>query len=285
MRGRSFSGGISKDWGSLARPVRNGSDVLALARSFLEARSASRLVNRVHFFCNRFRVGRTHGRTLHRRFWTISRIGPALIEAPFIALAGALGAIAYARMRPAYAPLAAAAAFTICEWLRSIGVLAAPFDQLGYTQADTPLRASPPTREPTASRSSCARSGVRRGLAASPNLAPSARSARGDGHSHPGAGRSGRRACLPPPTIPVVAVQGNIPQSFKWNSLGLAVRRYTAMTLASLTYIRDWSFGRRRRSRRRSTSTRICSASFQTSHAGLAARSSPAASIQRPPSL
>ena len=68
-------------------------------------------------------------------------MGPALIEAPFFALAGALAAVAYARMHPSVAPLGAAAAFAICEWLRSIGPLAAPFDQLGYTQAESPLRA------------------------------------------------------------------------------------------------------------------------------------------------
>src|SRR5579863_3674194 len=67
--------------------------------------------------------------------------GPALIEAPFFALAAALAAIAYKFVRPSLAPLGAAAAFALCEWLRSVGVLGAPFDQLGYTQAETPLRA------------------------------------------------------------------------------------------------------------------------------------------------
>jgi apolipoprotein N-acyltransferase len=38
---------------------------------------------------------------------------------------------------------------------------------------------------------------------------------------------------LPPTTIPVAAIQGNIAQSFKWNALLLAVRRYTAMTRAA----------------------------------------------------
>ncbi|MGA8533962.1 MAG: hypothetical protein WB615_07620, partial [Candidatus Tumulicola sp.] len=67
--------------------------------------------------------------------------GPALVEAPFFALAGVLAAIAYRYMPPAVAPLGAAAGFTLAEWIRSIGVLGAPFDQLGYTQADSPLRA------------------------------------------------------------------------------------------------------------------------------------------------
>ena len=67
--------------------------------------------------------------------------GPALLEAPFFALAGMLAAVAYRRMAPGLAPLGAAAAFTVASGCRSIGVLGAPFDQLGYTQAGTPLRA------------------------------------------------------------------------------------------------------------------------------------------------
>jgi apolipoprotein N-acyltransferase len=35
---------------------------------------------------------------------------------------------------------------------------------------------------------------------------------------------------LPPPAIPVAAIQGNIAQSLKWNALDLAVTRYTLMT-------------------------------------------------------
>jgi apolipoprotein N-acyltransferase len=35
---------------------------------------------------------------------------------------------------------------------------------------------------------------------------------------------------VPPPTIRVAAIQGNIAQSFKWSSLNLAVKRYTSMT-------------------------------------------------------
>ena len=73
MRGRPFSGNVSEARRGLARPVRNGNAVLALARRFLEARRATRLVSRVHFFCNRLCVGRPHGRTLYRRLRTVSR--------------------------------------------------------------------------------------------------------------------------------------------------------------------------------------------------------------------
>jgi apolipoprotein N-acyltransferase len=157
--------------------------------------------------------------------------GPALIEAPFFALAGALAAFAYAHMHRAIAPLGAAAAFTICEWLRSIGGLAVPFDQLGYTQADSPLRAiaayagtygitfalcvlgaygADALRHHT-----WRRFGIAVAIVAIASMACwSAWPARK----------------LPPPTIRVAAIQGNIAQSFKWSSLGLAVRRYSAMT-------------------------------------------------------
>ncbi|MBV9719109.1 MAG: apolipoprotein N-acyltransferase [Candidatus Eremiobacteraeota bacterium] len=159
--------------------------------------------------------------------------GPALFEAPFVALAGALAAIGYARMSPNLAPLGAAAAFTVCEWLRSIGILAAPFDQLGYTQADTPLRvfaAYAGTYGTTfvlcAIGAYLADALHRRtwrslaiALATVTVLGLAAWSA-----------WPARR--LPPPKIPVAAIQGNIAQSFKWNprGLSLAVRRYSSMT-------------------------------------------------------
>jgi apolipoprotein N-acyltransferase len=157
--------------------------------------------------------------------------GPALIEAPFFALAGVLASIAYARVRPIYAPLAAAAGFTLCEWLRSVGVLAAPFDQLGYTQADTPLRVI---------AAYLGTYGITLALCIAGAYAADA--------LHRKTWRPLTIALvaiavvttvawafwparhLRTPTIAVAAVQGNIPQSFKWNALGLAVFRYTDMT-------------------------------------------------------
>ncbi|MDP9018694.1 MAG: apolipoprotein N-acyltransferase, partial [Candidatus Eremiobacteraeota bacterium] len=64
---------------------------------------------------------------------------PALVEGLYVGAAAALAALAFKRAPAAFAPLAAAAAFTIMEWVRSIGVVGVPFGQLGYTQADTPL--------------------------------------------------------------------------------------------------------------------------------------------------
>jgi apolipoprotein N-acyltransferase len=157
--------------------------------------------------------------------------GPALIEAPFFALAGGLAAVAYRHMRPGVAPLGAAAAFTICEWLRSIGVLGMPFDQLGYSQADSPLRviaAYAGTYGITfalctlgAYLADALRRQTWRPLAVAASMIAVATTA---------AWIAWPARKLVPPTIPVAAIQGNIAQSFKWNSLGLAVRRYTAMT-------------------------------------------------------
>ncbi|MBV8198697.1 MAG: apolipoprotein N-acyltransferase [Candidatus Eremiobacteraeota bacterium] len=157
--------------------------------------------------------------------------GPALIEAPFIAIAGALGALAYARMRPDVAPLGAAAAFTVAEWLRSIGVLAMPFDQLGYTQAETPLRvlaAYAGTYGITfvlCVFGAYLADGVHRRkwrsfVIATVTLALATLAA----------WIAWPARSLATPSIRVAAVQGNIAQSFKWNSLRLAVERYSLMT-------------------------------------------------------
>jgi apolipoprotein N-acyltransferase len=165
------------------------------------------------------------------RFGPFVPIAAGLIEAPSFAIAGALAAAAYARTRPSLAPLAAAAAFTLCEWARSVGVLGAPFDQLGYTQADGPLRAiaayagtygitfalcvlgaylADAVRRRTW-RSCAVAWGTVAAIALVAWIAWPART-------------------LAPPAIRVAAVQGNIAQSLKWNNLDLAIRRYTSLT-------------------------------------------------------
>lgn len=178
-------------------------------------------------------VGHTVGRYIGI-FGPFLAFGPALFEAPFFALAGALAAIAYARMQPNVAPLGAAAAFTTCEWLRSIGILAAPFDQLGYTQADSPLRviaAYAGTYGITfalCTIGAYAADALRRRTWQPLIVAVSAVALLTFAAWSAWPARN-----LAPPTIPVAAIQGNIAQSFKWNALGLAVHRYTAMTRAA----------------------------------------------------
>jgi len=165
------------------------------------------------------------------RFGPIVPLGPAIVEAPYFAAAGALSAAAYRRARPALAPLAAAAAFTLCEWARSVGVLGAPFDQLGYTQAGGPLRAI---------AAFAGTYGITFALCVLGAYLADAvvrRSWRTCAIAWAGVVVAALAAwlawparTLPPPTIRVAAVQGNIPQSLKWNNLDLAVRRYTALT-------------------------------------------------------
>jgi apolipoprotein N-acyltransferase len=64
---------------------------------------------------------------------------PAVIEGSAFAVAGALAAFALQRAPRELAPLAAAAAFALCEWLRSNGPLGVPFGNLSYTQAEGPF--------------------------------------------------------------------------------------------------------------------------------------------------
>src|SRR5947209_5726006 len=68
----------------------------------------------------------------------------AAILALYVGAAGAFAHLAYVRAHPAVAPLAAAASFVVFEWVRSIGPLGVPFEILGYTQVETPLRVYAP---------------------------------------------------------------------------------------------------------------------------------------------
>jgi apolipoprotein N-acyltransferase len=166
------------------------------------------------------------------KYAAILPVGAAFIVAPSFGIAGALASIAYTRVRPGVAPLAAAAIFTFCEWIRSIGVLGAPFDQLGYTQAGTPLRAIAAfagtygiTFVLCVLGAYLADAIHRRtwrplALACAAVILVTAASWLAWPARH-----------LPAPTIPVAAIQGNIAQSIKWkDNLDLAVERYTSMT-------------------------------------------------------
>lgn len=155
------------------------------------------------------------------------------IEAIAVALAALLGFLARSRAHPALAPLGTALGFTILEWARSIGALGVPFGQLGYTQADTPLRAL---------AAFIGTNGITLALCiAGAYLANAIASQRWR--------RFVVAACaiaavtlvayiawparhVPPPNIPVAAVQGNITQSLKWTpgALTEAIYRYETMT-------------------------------------------------------
>jgi apolipoprotein N-acyltransferase len=154
-----------------------------------------------------------------------------------IALAGVLTVLARSRTSPALLPLAAATAFSVMEWLRSIGIAGVPFAQLGVTQVETPLRAL---------GAYIGTSGITFAVFALGGYAAYAL------HS-----RAWRAfiACAavvvvattaawyawparhaPAATVPVVAVQGNITQTLKWQpgSLEHAIDVYTAMTRTAI---------------------------------------------------
>ncbi len=145
----------------------------------------------------------------------------------------ALYAVAQKRAAAYLAPLAGAAAFAALEFVRSIGPVGIPFAQLGYTQADTPLRifaaygGSYFVTFVLCAIGAYAAYAMRRRTARPFLIAAAAIALAWTGCwlAWPA-----RRAL--PPTIPVAAIQGNIVQTLKWQpgSLALAVHRYSAMT-------------------------------------------------------
>ena len=167
-------------------------------------------------------------------FGFLTVLGPALIEAPYVALAAAGASLAYTYAPGVLAPLSAAAAFALFEWLRSVGAMGMPFAQIGYSQVGdvfAPLAAYGGTIFVTFVISSIGalvawvvldRSRAIQAMFAciaialvtlAGNLAWPARHA-------------------PAPTIPVAAIQGNIRQAVKWDpqSFVISNRRYIAMT-------------------------------------------------------
>lgn len=158
---------------------------------------------------------------------------PAVAEGLAFALAGVGSALAYRFAPRALAPLAAAAIFTIFEWLRSVGTLGVPFAQLGYTQADTPLAVF---------AAYAGTAGVTFVLCALGAYFAHAITYRRNAELLVALTVLGlawgscwlawpaRHAAAP--TMRVAAIQGNIPQSVKAvrGSLSLGLRRYTRLT-------------------------------------------------------
>ncbi len=169
-------------------------------------------------------------------FWAAAAVFiTSMYEALAWGATGALAVLARKRAPAALAPLSIAAAFAVFEMLRSIGVLGVPFAQLGYSQADTPLRVFAAyagtyglTFVLCALGAYIADAIARRTLRALALFLAALAAAWGIcWFAWPA-----RHAA--PPTIPIAAVQGNIAQTLKWQpgSLALAVRRYTTMTRA-----------------------------------------------------
>lgn len=158
---------------------------------------------------------------------------PTAIEGLYVGVAAAFASLAFARAPRAAAPLAAAAAFTIFEWLRSVGIMGAPFAQLGYSQADTPLAVF---------AAYIGTFGVTFVICTIGAYVAQAVALRSNGRLFYALGALFLAWCVcwyawparsaAAPTIRVAAVQGNISQDVKWNAqtLALAVKRYTSLT-------------------------------------------------------
>lgn len=160
----------------------------------------------------------------------------AAVDALAWALAGAAYAYARGRAPAPLAALAGAAAFAVTEWLRSIGPTGIPFAQLGYTQADTPLRVFAAyigtfgVTFVVCSIGAFAAEAFRQR-----RVVPFAIFAGALALAWTGCWIAWPARHTPPATIPVAAIQGNIVQTLKWQpgSLQLAVARYTSMTRAT----------------------------------------------------
>jgi apolipoprotein N-acyltransferase len=158
---------------------------------------------------------------------------PALIDALAFAFTALLTQVARSYVPAWLVPAAGAAAFTLFEWLRSIGVTGVPFAQIGYTQTGTALAVFAAyigcfgvtfivvlvgayIAHAVSARRAAPLAAVVIAVAAAWFYCYSAWPA--------------RQAA--PPTMRVAAVQGNIAQSIKWDpqTLPRSVERYTAMT-------------------------------------------------------
>lgn len=158
---------------------------------------------------------------------------PALVEGFAVACAAALASAAF-RLAPGWmAPAAAAAAFTVFEWLRSIGYTAVPFAQIGYTQTDTALRVFAPyagcygVTFVVMALGAYISQAVARRRVAKLAVAVAVLAVLWAGAYAAWPARSAAA-----PSVRVAAVQGSIPQTIKWHpeNLRLAVQRYMAMS-------------------------------------------------------
>src|SRR5579863_3713847 len=163
----------------------------------------------------------------------VAVIAASALEALALGAAAALGALAQARAPRRLAPLGVAFAFAILEWLRSIGPIGNPFAQLGFSQAEAPTRifaayigANGVTLIVCIAGAYLADAIVRRTWRNAAVVAATIVAV------WTAAWIAWPARTLPPPTVRVAAVQGNIAQSLKWvpGSLDKAVATYVTMT-------------------------------------------------------
>ncbi|MDQ6826655.1 MAG: apolipoprotein N-acyltransferase [Candidatus Eremiobacteraeota bacterium] len=166
-------------------------------------------------------------------------LGPAVLEGFYFGLAAACAAFAYRFASRGAAPIAAAAGFTICEWMRSIGPIGVPFGQLGYSQLETPLAVF---------AAYAGTYGVTFTVCVIGAYIADAITYRNNARLLYalatltvcwGAAWSAWPARhMQPPTVRVAAIQGNIAQSVKWSSKALqtAVRRYSSLSLQTAAF-------------------------------------------------
>jgi apolipoprotein N-acyltransferase len=158
---------------------------------------------------------------------------PALVDALSFG-AAALCFKAALQYAPAWlAPLAGAAAFTVFEWFKSIGVVGIPFAQVGYTQTGSPLGLFAAYIGCYGVTFVVMLLGAYIAYAISQRRAAPLAAA-------VGVVAAAWFACYaawparhaPPPSLRVAAVQGNIAQSIKWDpqTLPRSVARYTQLT-------------------------------------------------------
>ena len=158
---------------------------------------------------------------------------PALIEALAFALTASCMKIAQ-RIAPDWlVPLAAASAFTVFEWLRSVDYTAVPFAQIGYTQTSTPLAVFAAYIGSFGITFVIMLLGGYIAYAiARRRVAPLAIVVAVIAAGWYAAFAFWPARHTPPPTLRVAAVQGNIAQTIKWNKdqLPRNVATYTRLT-------------------------------------------------------
>ena len=158
---------------------------------------------------------------------------PAIVEGLAFALSALAFRAAAQYVAPYLTPLAFAAAFTVFEYLRSIGTAAVPFAQIGYSQTNTPFAVF------AAYVGSFGITFIIMLLGAQLGRAVAIRrwTELGATIVIVAACWAGCYAAWParfasPPHMRVAAVQGNVAQSVKWNpdTLPISVARYTELT-------------------------------------------------------